>query len=208
MTALLIIAKEPVPGRVKTRLTPPCSPEEAAELAEAALLDTIEAARATRAAGRLVLALEGRPPAWLPRDVDVIAQHGAGLAERLAGAFEDVGEPAFLIGMDTPQVTSDLLARGLSALDGADAVFAPAADGGYWGIGLRHADREVFRGVPMSEPGTGAAQLRRLFSLGLRIALLPQLRDVDTIADAHAVAAMAPRTHFARTLGGVTEAVA
>jgi len=87
-------------------------------------------------------------------------------------------------------------------------VFAPAADGGYWGIGLRHPDREVFRDVPMSRPGTGAAQLGRLFAHRLRIALLPQLRDVDTIADARAVAAMAPWTHFARTLGSVTEEAA
>ena len=138
----------------------------------------------------------------------MLTQRAVGLAERLGAAVEDVGEPAFLIGMDTPQVTRDLLDRGLSALDRADAVFAPAVDGGYWGIGLRRPDREVFRDVPMSRPGTGAAQLRRLSAHGLRIALLPQLCDVDTIADARAVAAMAPRTHFARTLAGVTEEAA
>ena len=140
--------------------------------------------------------------------MEVLAQRGAGLAERLAAAFEDVGEAAFLVGMDTPQVTPQLLGRGLSALDRADAVFAPAADGGYWGIGLRHPDPDVFRDVPMSEPHTGAEQLRRLFSLGLRIELLPQLRDVDTIADARAVAAIAPWSRFARTLGGMAEEAA
>jgi rSAM/selenodomain-associated transferase 1 len=208
MTALLVLAKEPRPGRVKTRLVPPCTPVEAAALAEAALRDTLDVAARSRGAGRLVLVLDGSAPAWLASGVEVIAQRGGGLAERLAAAFADAGEPAFLIGMDTPQITSALIDAGLAAVEHADAAFGPAADGGYWGIGLRRADDAVFRGVPMSEPGTGAAQLRRLLALGLRTSLLPQLRDVDTIADAHAVAAVAPRSRFARALRGLAEVAA
>jgi len=206
VTALLVIAKEPLPGRVKTRLTPPCTPVEAAALAEAALRDTLDAAAAARRPDRIVLVLEGRPPAWLPAGVEVLAQRGSGLAERLVSAFADAGAPAFLIGMDTPQITPALLDSGIAALERSDAAFAPAADGGYWGIGLRRADDAVFRGVPMSEPHTGAAQLRRLFALGLRTVLLPRLRDVDTIADAHAVAASAPSSRFAAALGRLEEA--
>jgi uncharacterized protein len=201
--ALLVIAKAPVPGRVKTRLTPPCTPAEAARLADAALQDTLAAALACRGAGRRVLVLDGRPPAWLPADVEVLAQRGAGLAARLAAAFADVREPAFLVGMDTPQVTAELLDAGLAAIGRRDATLGLAHDGGYWGIGLRRADARVFRGVPMSDPGTGAAQRRRLRALGLRTALLPALRDVDTIADARAVAAAAPRTRFAVALQAV-----
>ena len=200
---LLVIAKAPVPGRVKTRLTPPCTPAEAAALAAAALQDTLAAALASRRAGRRVLVLEGRAPRWLPAGIEVIAQRGAGLAERLVAAFADGGAPAFLVGMDTPQVTPELLDRGLGALDRADAALGPAADGGYWGIGLRRADEAVFRGVPMSESSTGAAQRRRLIALGLRTALLPELRDVDTIADARAVAAGEPRTRFAAALDAI-----
>jgi rSAM/selenodomain-associated transferase 1 len=207
VSALLVIAKEPVPGRVKTRLTPPCTPEEAAALAEAALRDTLEAALAS-GAGRIVLVLDGRAPVWLPDGIEVIRQRGAGLAERLAAAFEDAGEPAFLVGMDTPQLAPGLLRDGLSAVRRSGAVLGPAIDGGYWGIGLRRADPDVFRGVPMSEAVTGAAQLLRLFSLGLRPALLPRLRDVDPIADARAVAAIAPRSRFALALGAVAGAVA
>ena len=199
MTALAIIAKEPVPGRVKTRLTPPCTPEQAARLAEAAMRDTVEAAVAS-AATRVVLVLQGRAPAWLAPGIEVVPQRGEGLAERLASAFADIGERTFLVGMDTPQVTPQLLDAGRAALDRADAAFGPAADGGYWGIGLRLGDREVFRGVPMSAPDTGAAQLRRLSALGLRTERLPQLRDVDTIADARAVASSAPRSRFAAAL--------
>src|SRR5688500_4457952 len=99
--ALIVIAKEPVPGRVKTRLCPPCTPEQAARLARAALEDTLAACGDTVGAGRRVLALDGEPGGWLPRGWDVVAQRGAGLAERLAHAFADVGGPAFLLGMDT-----------------------------------------------------------------------------------------------------------
>jgi rSAM/selenodomain-associated transferase 1 len=205
MTALLVIAKAPAPGRVKTRLTPPCTPEQAATLAAAALRDTLDAAAASRRARRLVLALDGTAPSWLPPGIEVIPQRGPGLAARLAAAFSDVGEPAFLVGMDTPQVTPALLDAGIAALDGADAVLGSAADGGYWGIGLRRADDEVFRGVPMSDPDTSAEQRRRLAVLGLRTAVLPPLRDVDTIADAYAAAAVAPRSRFAAALRALGE---
>ena len=198
--AVLVIAKAPVPGRVKTRLCPPCTPEQAAALARAALQDTLAAAAAAAGAGRRVLVLDGEPGAWLPPGWEVVRQRGHGLAERLAAAFEDAGAPAFLVGMDTPQVTPALIRAGLRALATHDAAFGPAADGGYWGIGLRRPRRAVFTGVPMSEPHTGAVQRRRLDALGLRTAVLPTLLDVDTIAAARAVAADAPASRFAATL--------
>ena len=203
MTAIVVIAKSPEPGRVKTRLTPPCTPEQAARLAGAALDDTLAAAARTRRATRRVLVLDGPPGAWVPRGFDVVPQRGDGLAERLAAAFEDVAQPAFLVGMDTPQVTPELLDAGLAALATSDAVFGAALDGGYWGIGLRRADPAVFHGVPMSEAVTGRVQRVRLSALGLRTADMPPLRDVDTIADAHAVAAEAPSGRFAATLASI-----
>ncbi len=205
MTAIVVIAKSPQPGRVKTRLTPPCSPEQAAQLAGAALSDTLAAAARTGATRR-VLVLDGEPGPWVPRGFDVVAQRGDGLAERLAAAFEDVAQPAFLVGMDTPQVTTRLLDAGLGALSRSDAVFGAALDGGYWGIGLRRPDPAAFAGVPMSEATTGLAQRVRLAELGLRTAVLPPLRDVDTIADAHAVAAEAPGSRFAAALARIESA--
>jgi rSAM/selenodomain-associated transferase 1 len=199
VSTLLVIAKAPVPGRVKTRLTPPLRPEQAASLARAALEDTLDAVARSHLATRRVVALEGEPDGWLPRGFELVPQRGDGLAERLAGAFEDVGGPALLVGMDTPQVTPALLDAGLAALgDGADAVFGAATDGGYWTIGLTRPDRRVFEGVPMSERHTGAAQRARLAVLGLATRHLPPLRDVDTFADARSVAAAAPRARFAR----------
>ena len=206
--ALLVIAKAPVPGRVKTRLTPPFTAEEAAALAGAALADTLAAAAEARSAGRRMLVLDGEPGAWVPDGFDVIAQRGDGLAERLAAAFEDAGGPAFLVGMDTPQLTPALLDAGIAALTDADAAFGAAFDGGYWGIGLRRADPAVFRDVPMSDATTGLAQRVRLAELGLRTTVLPPLRDVDTADDARTVAAAAPGTRFAAALAELERAAA
>jgi uncharacterized protein len=196
---LLVLAKAPVPGRVKTRLCPPCTPVQAAALAEASLRDTLAAALRTRAARRVV-ALDGAPGPWLPDGFEVIPQRGSGLAERLACAFADVGGPAFLIGMDTPQVRPEWLDAGLDALSERHAAFGASPDGGYWGIGLRRPDPAVFAGVPMSEYFTGAVQRARLAMLGLATALLRPLLDVDTFADALAVAREAPRSRFAAEL--------
>lgn len=186
-------------GRAKTRLCPPLSAAQAAELAEAALRDTLEAVLQTPAARR-VLVLDGPVGEWLPAGLEVIPQRRVSFAERLAGAFEDVGEPAFLIGMDTPQVTPAMLVWALEALDANDAVLGLCEDGGYWGIGLRRADARVFAGVPMSTGRTGECQRLRLEELGLRTHALPVLRDVDRHADALAVAGQAPASRFAQAL--------
>ena len=199
---LIVIAKAPVAGSSKTRLCPPCTPQQAAELARAALEDTLAAVLATPARRR-VLVLEGEPGPWLPAGFEVMPQRGDGLEERLAAAFEDVGEAAFLVGMDTPQLTESHLTAGLDALGSAPSVFAPADDGGYWGIGLRTPDARVFSGVPMSTDDTGARQRACLVELGLDVADLPGLLDVDTIADARAVAELAPQTRFARALAAM-----
>jgi uncharacterized protein len=203
MPVLLVIAKEPVPGRVKTRLTPPCTPEQAAALARAAIEDTLAAALAVERDTRRVLVLDGEPGEWIPDGFEVIAQRGDGLAERLAAAFDDAGAPAFLVGMDTPQLTPELLEAGLDAVLADDAAFGAAFDGGYWGIGLRRADARAFDGVPMSRDNTGAVQRARLAILGLRTAILPPLRDIDTIEDARAVAREAPDGRFAAALAKV-----
>ncbi|WJV50220.1 TIGR04282 family arsenosugar biosynthesis glycosyltransferase [Streptomyces flavofungini] len=198
---LLIIAKAPVPGRVKTRLTPPYTPEEAARLAEAALVDTLRVALAVPARRR-VLVLDGVPGGWLPDGVEVVPQCAGGLDERLADAFGVCAGPALLLGMDTPQVSPELLAPALAvdAWRTADAWFGPAADGGFWALGLAAPDPGLLRGVPMSTPTTGAVQRARLTAAGLRVRDLPVLRDVDTAADAAAVAAAAPGTRFAGEL--------
>jgi rSAM/selenodomain-associated transferase 1 len=202
---IAVIAKAPVPGRVKTRLCPPCTPPEAARLAEASLRDVVAAMLATPADRRAVV-LDGRRPAWLPRQLDVVPQRGDGLDERLAHAFADLGR-ALVVSMDTPQVRPADLLAGLRALARHDAVLGPAADGGYWAIGLRRPDPRALVGVPMGLRNTLAAQRRRLDALGLRRAELRELRDVDVWADAVAAAAEAPRSRFAAGVDRLQHAV-
>lgn len=198
---LLVLAKEPVPGRVKTRLTPPCDPAQAAALAEAALADTLEAALAS-GADRVVVALDGHPGLWCPAGVVLVDQGLGTLAERLATAWRNATGPALQIGMDTPQVSGADLDRAMGSLDspGVDGVLGIAADGGWWTLGLACARDDVFAGVPTSRGDTGILQLRRLRSLGLRTRLLETRRDVDRWEDALAVAALAPGGAFARAV--------
>ncbi|MFE9817193.1 DUF2064 domain-containing protein [Streptomyces sp. NPDC005773] len=206
-TTLLVIAKEPLPGRVKTRLTPPFSPTEAARLAEAALADTLRTVLALPAARRVVV-LDGRPGPWLPPGIEVVEQGPGGLDERLAAAFAACTGPTLLIGMDTPQITAADLAPALTptAWDGCDAWFGPAEDGGFWALGLAEPDPGLLRGVPMSVPETGAVQRRRLVDAGLTVRDLPLLRDVDTAADGAVVAALAPDGRFAAEFARLTRA--
>jgi rSAM/selenodomain-associated transferase 1 len=208
---VIVIAKEPLPGRVKTRLTPALSPDAAARVAAAALADTLEAVAAT-AVARRVLVLDGAPGAWLPAGFDLIGQRGGGFDERLAAAFADCYAtaplPMVLIGMDTPQVTPDLILDAVQALvtGEADAVFGPAQDGGFWLLGLRRPDRSLLAGIPMSRPDTGRLQLERLAEAGLRVALAPLLTDVDTFETARQVARQAPGTRFTAVFGAAAGA--
>jgi glycosyltransferase A (GT-A) superfamily protein (DUF2064 family) len=197
---LVVIAKEPIPGRVKTRLCPPCSPVEAARVAEAALADTLDAALAS-GADRVVLALDGRPGPWCPLGVVVIGQGRGTLDRRLAHAWSrGAGRgPALQVGMDTPQVSAVDLNRAMAALDDnhVDAVLGPATDGGWWALGMRRPRPEAVLGVPTSLPDTGARQAVRLAALGMRTRLLEVKTDVDTWPDAVAVALEAPDTRTA-----------
>ncbi|WP_416971737.1 TIGR04282 family arsenosugar biosynthesis glycosyltransferase [Streptomyces sp. 4F14] len=192
LLTLLVIAKQPLPGRVKTRLTPPYTPEEAAALAEASLTDTLNTLLRVPA-HRRVLVLQGTPGPWLPPGYEVVPQTPGGLDERIAAAFAHHADgPALLVGMDTPHLTPGHL-TGVGE-DGHDAWFGPAADGGFWALGLADPARtgHLVRGVPMSTDRTGAIQRRRLTDAGLTVRDLPVLRDVDTAADATEVAALCP----------------
>jgi rSAM/selenodomain-associated transferase 1 len=200
--AVLVIAKEPVAGRAKTRLIPALGEHGSAAVAEAALADTL-AAVAAAPVHRRVLVLEGEPGRWLPSGFTVVPQVGGGLGARLAAAFAAAGGPALLVGMDTPQITPELIAEGSERLGekGVDAVIGLAEDGGWWALGLRAPDARVFEGVPMSEESTGAEQIAALQRLRLSLRELPRLRDVDTFEDARRVAASIPASRFARAVG-------
>jgi len=209
---VIVMAKEPVAGKVKTRLCPPCSGSSAAAVAAAALADTLDAVAAC-GASRRVVALAGSPGDWLPPGFEIVRQRGDGLASRLANAWSDVGGPGIQIGMDTPQVTGTELDSLLSIVDKpaavgsaavGPAVLGPARDGGWWVIGWHRADpHAVFTGIPMSEPTTGALQERRLRELGLDVVRAPLRRDIDTIDDLAAVALATPGSRTAEVAARV-----
>jgi rSAM/selenodomain-associated transferase 1 len=196
--SVLVLAKSPWPGRVKTRLCPPCTPDQAARIAAAALADTLDTVAAL-AVRRRILVLDGPVPRWVPDTFAVHRQVDGSLGERLAAALGPVRGFALLVGMDTPQLGARDIEHALTRLaaPACDAVLGPALDGGWWGLGVARPVAGLFTGVPMSAPNTGARQLDRLRSLGLRTSVLDGMRDVDEIGDARAVAAMVPGSRFA-----------
>ncbi len=211
--SVLVVAKAPEVGRVKTRLGAEIGMQRAAEVAAASLLDTLEACtrafgpehrhasldgdldRAARGA-ELRAALAG----WV-----VHPQEGADLGVRLADAHARVPGPVVQVGMDTPHLTPDLLLTVAAGLDVHDAVLGPAEDGGWWVLALRDPARaSVLREVRMSTPTTGDDTRAALSAAGLDVGTAATMRDVDEAADAAAVARLAPRSQFAAAWGLVS----
>jgi glycosyltransferase A (GT-A) superfamily protein (DUF2064 family) len=206
------MAKAPVAGRVKTRLAREVGHDVAARLALLALLDTVAVCTEAFGSPGCTLALDGDLAtvdggAELTAALDgwtVIAQRGDGLAERIVAAHAYVsgdrrGHPLLQIGMDTPQLSAaDLL--GLVAESGSRTVaLGPATDGGWWGIAHRDAGCLLHvGGVPMSRADTAERTRAAVERAGFAVVLGDTRRDVDTVADALAVAAEAPRTRFAQ----------
>jgi len=208
-TRVLVVAKAPVAGRVKTRLGAGVGDAVAADLAAAALLDTVAACRAAFGPDACLLALSGDLADAVRGDEiehavagwSVAAQRGSTFPQRLANAHLDVppGGPVLQVGMDTPQLTPGLLHEAADALDRHDAVLGPADDGGWWLLGLRApAGAAALYDVPMSTPSTYDDTRRALTGAGLGVASTTGLRDVDTVDDAEAVAGAVPGSEFAR----------
>jgi glycosyltransferase A (GT-A) superfamily protein (DUF2064 family) len=216
MTCLLVVAKAPVPGLAKTRLCPPATPEQAADIAAAALLDTVAAVAGTEGVVPVVAmtgdpALACRAPELREAlsGIAVIPQRGNGFPARLANAHADVarlfpGRGVVQIGMDTPQVSAELLGDAVRGLADHDAVLGLAEDGGWWALGLRDPARAaLLADIPTSLPDTGSRTYLALCHSGALVGSLPTLSDVDTMADAVAVAARAPGGRFAAAVSSV-----
>jgi uncharacterized protein len=214
---VLVVAKAPVPGLAKSRLAVAVGPEVAADIAAAALLDTLDAvaaapvtARVVAMTGELAAACRADEIRLRLADFTVIPQRGTDFADRLANAHADAAsaagpQPVLQIGMDTPQVTAALIVRSADALLTAPAVLGMATDGGWWLLGVHSPiDAGVLRAVPMSRDDTGAVTLRALRETGINVVLVDELRDVDTLDDVAAVReASAPDSRFARATVGV-----
>ncbi|MGH3870399.1 MAG: TIGR04282 family arsenosugar biosynthesis glycosyltransferase [Pseudonocardiaceae bacterium] len=217
--ALLVLAKAPVPGEVKTRLCPPATPAQAARIAAAALLDTLDAVLAVpqvtpviALTGDITTAIDAAELTARLRATTVLPQRGTTLGQRIVASLADAAAvagdlPVLQIGMDTPQVDAALLSHCLDLLDGdgVDAVYGPAADGGWWALGLRRPEvAELIGHVPTSRPDTGARTLAVLRGAGFRVVELPELSDVDTWADATKVATEVPAGRFAAAVAALS----
>jgi glycosyltransferase A (GT-A) superfamily protein (DUF2064 family) len=202
-----VIAKECLPGRVKTRMVPPLTPVGAAELAQLSLSRTLETVRRLPASHRL-LVMEGTPRSRDARGFTVLRQAGGALDERLAVVCDIAAGPLLILGMDTPQFSAAHLAGVLGdwsrPAPGYDAWLGPAADGGFWALALLRPLGSLIRGVPMSTGHTAARQLARLARYRLSTGLLPVLRDMDYFTDSLEIAAVIPDTDFASAVSAAS----
>lgn len=206
---LLVVAKAPEPGRAKTRLAATVGDRVAADIAAAALLDTLDAVAAAPVAARVVALtgdLDGAVGATEIRHrleaFTVIEQRGDSFADRLANAHADAadGYPVLQIGMDTPQVTAELLSSCADRLLETPAVLGLALDGGWWVFGVGTPTvADCLRAVPMSRPDTGELTLKALRDNGIDVVPVQQLADFDVVDDVAAVRdACRPGSRFAR----------
>lgn len=186
--ALVLFAKAPIPGRVKTRLTPPLSPEQAAEFHWACVCDAWERVEQMTAASRYFYSDNALPNPESPAPPQQVAlQRGADLGDRMLNCFQDLRarghHRVLIVGSDSPTLPPAYIAQGLEALERADAVLGPSEDGGYYAIGCREPYPEMFAGVPWSSGETLQRTEASLRALGLRVHHLPTWYDVDTPRD-------------------------
>lgn len=219
-SALIIFAKAPIPGQVKTRLCPPLTPDEAASLHGSLVLDMLERSHPPtlpRQGGRerwkwdRFLACAPSPDHVFFKilgerhGVRLLAQTGDDLGARMARAIADVFalgyRQALVIGTDVPTLPHSAFGEALAWLASHDLVLGPAKDGGYYLIGLKQPAPELFADIPWSTDRVLAQTQQKAAALGLRVALLPVRRDVDTIEDLAALIEETGVTAGARATG-------
>ena len=207
--ALLIFAKAPAAGRVKTRLVPPLTYRQAADLYRCMLLDTLAATENLSNVSRFIFLAGDHADMDEFRlhapDARILPQEGDDLGERLARAFGAVFDAGFrsacVIGTDMPHLPAERIgeAFGLLESSGADAVFGPTDDGGYYLLAMNGMHRQLFADVPWSSGQTLATSLARAAAAGLGTELLPGCFDLDTIEDIRRLASLPATGEAVRT---------
>ncbi len=187
--ALIVVAKRPVPGQTKTRLTPPLSSDEAAQLYEGFLRDTLDLIRCTPNVRPILAYLPQDADDYfqtLAPDFDLLPQQGDGLGARLDNIFTYClthgHRRAVVMDSDSPTLPAEFLTRAFTALDAADVVLGPCDDGGYYLIGLKRPAPRLLREVQMSTPNVARDTLALAAEAGLTVSQLPTWYDVDTAA--------------------------
>ncbi len=212
---LLVFAKPPAPGRVKTRLTPVLTPGDAAALYDAFLRDALEQYASLDLGVRLYWA----PPAphgttgWVPEHFTVRVQQGDGLGARMRNAVRETldegAERVALIGTDHPTLPSSFIEQAFVALREPGAIsIGPSADGGYYLLGMNIYYPQLFEDMRYSHEEVFSETMARATRTGAEVTVLPRWYDVDTpaalrrcIRDLEATRTTAPRTR--RTLAQI-----
>jgi uncharacterized protein len=193
--ALIIFAKAPIPGQVKTRLCPPLTPDEAATLHGSMVLDVLEQ---TRSAGcdRFLACAPSEDHVFFKimeerHQVRLIPQLGEDLGHRMCEAFRSIFalgyQKAILIGTDVPALAARPVIQALELMTSHDVVIGPALDGGYYLIGLRRLEPGLFTDIPWSTDRVSTATQEKARTLQLLLGLLPPQRDLDTVEDVLAI---------------------
>ncbi len=194
-SALIVFAKAPIEGYVKTRLCPPLTPDEAASLHGSLVLDLLERCQGLKACDRK---LAGAPTSDHPFfsamntrfKMPIWEQVGDDLGARMSHAFQSaLGTPyqsAIIIGTDIPGITVQLISSALKSLQEHDVVVGPTEDGGYYLIGLRSPAPQLFENIPWSTDSVFVQTREKANAMGLSLKVLPMLRDLDTIEDLQA----------------------
>ncbi len=199
--ALVIFAKAPIAGQVKTRLCPPLTHDEAATLHGSFVLDMLERTKVATAKLKLPIDryLACAPSSTLVffqimeerQSVKLLDQVGDDLGTRMQQAFATLFgkgyQRVFIVGTDVPSLPLDHYKQALALLDAHDVVVGPALDGGYYLIGLKQPRPELFAEMAWATDRVLSATQEKAASLGLKVALLPPWRDVDTLDDLHAL---------------------
>jgi rSAM/selenodomain-associated transferase 1 len=192
-TALLIFAKQPLPGKVKTRLTPPLTPEEACQLYHCMLLDTLSKVLPQVSVDRFLCYVDEGDAAGFMRtispDTALLPQVTGDLGERMAAAFRQMFVQGYdgviIIGTDMPDLPMEIIRSACTWLENSsqDVLLGPAEDGGYYLVAMKQLHEELFRDIPWSSDKVLCSTLARASAAGLEIELLPVWYDIDTPED-------------------------
>lgn len=185
---LVLFARNPVLGRVKSRLAATVGPEKALDAYRHLLGLALEAALGCPAVLYLFLSdFVEEDSAWVPPDVLQRIQQGTSLGQRMSNALTEVlaqgHEKAVLVGCDLPDLTADILGEAFERLDDHDLVFGPARDGGYYLVGLKEPCPALFDGIDWSTPRVFSQTLEKTKAMGLSAHRLPTLSDIDDESD-------------------------
>lgn len=187
--ALIVVAKQPLPGRTKTRLSPPLKPEQASVLYECFLKDTLDLIREVEQVQPVIAFLPAGAGAYfqqLAPDFELIQQEGSDLGARLDNAISAYlsrgYERVVIMNSDGPTLPSAYLSEAFAALGASDVVLGPSEDGGYYLIGVKQPVPHLLRGVQMSTSTVAADTIALAVEQNLSVHLLPPWYDVDDAA--------------------------